>query len=241
VQIPVLVDMQWKRQPRKLMLWANRNGFFYVLDRTNGQFLLGRPFVKVTWADGLNEKGHPNRIANMGPSAPGTLVFPGVQGGTNWYSPSFSPRTGLFYIPAWADYSTNFVKLPAEYQSGRRYTGGMPRSPIPSVRRGPINTWGEEPGHGAVIALDPRTGEKKWEFKMSDVTDSGVLTTASDLVFTGGREGYFYALAARDGKLLWKASLGGQIAAGPMTYSVSGKQYVAIAAGHSLFVFALRE
>ena len=102
-----------------------------------------------------------------------------------------------------------------------------------------MNTWGEEAGRGAVLAIDPHTGEQKWEFKMSDVTDSGVLTTASDLLFTGGREGYFYALDARNGKMLWRATLGGQIAAGPMTYSVDGKQYVAIAAGNSMFTFAL--
>ena len=87
--------------------------------------------------------------------------------------------------------------------------------------------------------LDPQSGEQKWEFKLSDVTDSGVLTTASDLLFSGGREGYFYALDARNGKMMWKATLGGQIAAGPMTYSVDGKQYVSIAAGNSLFTFGL--
>jgi alcohol dehydrogenase (cytochrome c) len=239
VQIPVLVDMEWKGKPRKVMLWANRNGFFYVLDRSTGEFLLGKPFVKVTWARGLDDKGRPLVVPNMEPTREGTVVYPGVQGGTNWYSPSYSPRTKLFYIPAWVDYFTNFIKLPAEYVPGRRFTGGTPRSAIPSIRRGPMNTWGEEAGRGAVLALDPNTGEQKWEFKMSDVTDSGVLTTASDVLFTGGREGYFYALDARDGKMLWKVMTGGQIAAGPMTYSVDGKQYVSIAAGNSLFTFAL--
>jgi alcohol dehydrogenase (cytochrome c) len=239
VQVPVLVDMDWRGKPRKTMLWANRNGFFYVLDRATGEFLLGKPFVKVTWAKGLDDKGRPIVVPNMEPSREGTIVYPGVQGGTNWYSPSYSPRTGLLYVPAWVDYFTNFVKLPVEYVPGRRFMGGTPRSAIPSIRRGPLNTWGEEAGRGAVLALDPRTGEQKWEFKMSDVTDSGVLTTASDLLFTGGREGYFYALDARNGKMLWKATVGGQIAAGPMTYRVDGKQYVAIAAGNSLFTFGL--
>jgi alcohol dehydrogenase (cytochrome c) len=233
--------MDWQGTPRKLMLWANRNGFFYVLDRTTGKFLLGKPFVKVTWAKGLDDSGRPVKVPNMGPSSEGTLVYPGVQGGTNWYSPSYNPKTGLFYIPAWVDYPTNFVKLPADYVPGRRFTGGAPRSPVPAIRRGPVNTWGEEAGRGAVLALDPRTGEKKWEFKMTDVTDSGIVTTASNVLFTGGREGYFYALDARDGSLLWKASVGGQVAAGPITYQVDGRQFVAIAAGHSLFTFALRE
>src|SRR5206468_6876940 len=144
-------------------------------------------------------------------------------------------------------YASVFVKETQAYEEGRRFVGGRPTSPIPgaqnapSLRRGAINVWTEAAGHGAVIALDPRTGEKKWKFLMTDVTGSGILTTATDLLFTGGREGYFHALDARTGALLWKASLGGQIDAGPMTYQVDGKQYVAIAAGHSLFAFALRE
>ena len=92
-----------------------------------------------------------------------------------------------------------------------------------------------------VRAFDPKTGEKKWEFKMSDVTDAGILTTATDLLFSGGREGYFYALDARSGELLWKASVGGAVASGPMTYTVGGRQYVAVSAGNSLFAYALKE
>ena len=95
--------------------------------------------------------------------------------------------------------------------------------------------------HGAIRAMDPKTGEKKWEFKMDDVTDAGVLTTASDLLFSGGREGYFFALDARNGSLLWKTAVGGHVASGPMTYSVNGRQYVAVSAGNSLFVYALRQ
>jgi alcohol dehydrogenase (cytochrome c) len=242
-QVPVLADINLNGSPRKLMLWGNRNGFFYVLDRVTGQFISGHPFVKVNWTSGLDNKGRPIPT----PPAEGTPTFPGVQGGTNWYSPSYSPRTGLFYVSAWEDYGSIFIREEQKYQEGQRFTGGRPTSPIPdapnvpSLRRGVINTWTEEAGHGAVLAIDPRTGEKKWKFQMTDVTDSGILTTASDLLFTGGREGYFHALDARTGTLLWKATLGGQIAAGPMTYQVDGKQYVAIAAGHSLFVFGLRE
>ena len=92
-----------------------------------------------------------------------------------------------------------------------------------------------------MIALDPHTGEKRWSFEMHDVTTSGILTTASDLLFAGGREGYFQALNAKSGALLWKANLGGEIAAGPVTFQVDGKQYVVIASGNSLFAFALRE
>ena len=242
-QVPVLVDTTWNGSPRKLMMWGNRNGFFYVLDRVNGQFLAGYPFVKVNWASGLDAKGRP--IQTPQPDGEGT--FPGVQGGTNWYSPSYSPRTGLFYVSGWQDYASVFVKEAQKYEEGRRFVGGRPASPIPggqnvpSLKRGPINVWTEAAGHGEVIALDPRTGAKKWKFAMTDVTDSGILTTATDLLFAGGREGYFHALDARTGALLWKANLGGQVASGPMTYQVDGKQYVAVAAGHSLFAFALRE
>jgi alcohol dehydrogenase (cytochrome c) len=240
VQVPVLADIAFGGQPRKVMLWANRNGFFYVLDRATGQFLLGKPFVDVTWASGFDEKGRPMRISGKVPTTEGTVIFPGNQGGTNWYSPSFSPRTGLFYIPSWVNYSSIYIKADAEYTEGRRFVGTSPRSLIGGLGGAKTNTRREDEGYGAVRAIDPKTGERKWEFKMNDVTDAGILTTASDLLFSGGREGYFYALDARNGELLWKANLGGPIAAGPMSYSVNGKQYVAINAGNSLFVFALR-
>jgi len=241
VQVPVLADIAFGGQPRKVMLWANRNGFFYVLDRATGQFLLGKPFVDVTWASGFDEKGRPMRISGKVPTAEGTVIFPGNQGGTNWYSPSFSPRTGLFYIPSWVNYSSIYIKADAEYTEGRRFVGTSPRSLIGGLTGAKINNRRDDEGYGAVRAIDPKTGERKWEFKMNDVTDAGILTTASDLLFSGGREGYFYALDARNGELLWKANLGGAIAAGPMSYAVNGKQYVAINAGNSLFVYALRE
>jgi alcohol dehydrogenase (cytochrome c) len=241
VQVPVLVDMEWQGRPRKLMMWANRNGLFYVLDRTNGQFLMGKPFVKVTWMDGFDEKGRPKKLASAASSKTGTLIFPGNQGGTNWYNPSYSPRTGLFYIPAWDDYSSNFVKVEQEYVEGRTFGGGGPRPTGPNAVAGGFNYSREGDTYGAVRAIDPKTGEKKWDFKMSDVTDAGILTTASDLLFSGGREGYFFALDARNGNLLWRAAVGGRVMSGPMTYSVNGRQYVAVCGGNSLFVWALRQ
>jgi alcohol dehydrogenase (cytochrome c) len=241
VQVPVLADMEWQGSPRKVMLWANRNGFMYALDRTTGQFLLGKPFVQVNWATGFDEKGRPMRAPGKLPTPEGTLIYPGNQGGTNWYSPSYSPRTGLFYIPTWENYSSMFIKAPVEYTEGRRFMGASPRSIIGGLRGPQQNTRKENEGFGAVRAFDPKTGEKKWEFKMADVTDAGILTTASDLLFSGGREGYFFALDARSGELLWKGAVGGAVASGPMSYSVGGKQYVAVSAGSSLFVYALRE
>jgi len=245
VQVGVLADINWKGTPTKAILWGNRNGFFYVLDRTTGKFLSAMPFVKVNWASGIDDKGRPIPT----PQPDGQPTWPGVQGGTNWYSPSYSPRTGLFYLSAWDGYASIFKPESSQYVPGRNFLGGgaTPYAQVqgaPGVRVGratPINTWTDAAGNGAVIAIDPVTGQKKWTFKQFDVTDSGNLTTATDLLFTGGREGYFYALDARTGAELWKASLGGQIANGPMTYAVDGKQYVAVISGNSLITFALRE
>jgi alcohol dehydrogenase (cytochrome c) len=109
------------------------------------------------------------------------------------------------------------------------------------IGRGAQNFRKDDEGHGAIRAIDPKTGDRKWEFKMNDVTDAGILTTSTDLLFSGGREGYFFALDARNGDMLWKSSVGGVVASGPMTYSVGGRQYIAVAAGNSLFTFALRQ
>ena len=245
VQIPILADITMDGMPTKAMLWANRNGFFYVLDRQTGKFLLGKPFVKVNWASGLDENGRPIET----PPPPGAPVYPGVQGGTNWYSPSYSPRTRLLYVPVWENNGAIIRRQEVEYVAGKPFTGGgwstatpVPNAPgTPALRRGPFNMWTEATGTGAVLAIDPQTGEHRWKFPMTDVTDSGILTTGSDLLFTGGREGYFQALDARSGKLLWKANLGGQIVSGPITYEVNGRQYVSVIAGLSLVTFGLRE
>ncbi|HYL36736.1 MAG TPA: PQQ-dependent dehydrogenase, methanol/ethanol family [Bryobacteraceae bacterium] len=244
-QIPVLVDMDWNGAPRKLMFWANRNGNFYVLDRTNGKFLLGKPFVKVNWMSGFDANGRP--IQTRQPE--GTPTFPGNQGATNWYSPSYNPRTGLFYVSIWDNYGSAYRESKQAYKPGQFFGGGQPRPvtpvpnapAVPTLRRGAINNWTEAVGYGGVIAIDPHTGQREWTYTMTDVTDSGVLTTDSNVLFTGGREGYFQALDARNGRLLWKANLGGQMAAGPISYQVDGKQYVVIASGHCLFAFGLRE
>jgi alcohol dehydrogenase (cytochrome c) len=242
-QVPVLVDTTWKGVPRKLMMWANRNGFFYVLDRATGEFLAGYPFVKLNWASGLDAKGRPIQT----PQPPGTTTFPGSFGATNWYSPSYSPRTGLFYLSAWEEYGLVFRRSEQEYKPGQSYTAGGVASPFanvpmpPFLRGAPINNFVGFTGSGAVIALDPATGEQKWKHEMIDMTTSGILTTASDLLFTGGREGHFMAFDASNGKQLWRASLGSQIVMGPMSYQLDGKQYVVVSAGNSMFTFALRQ
>ena len=245
VQIPVLADIERGGTLFKVMLWANRNGFYYVLDRATGRFLSGQPFISVNWAEGLDDSGRPIET----PQPPGAPTYPGIHGGTNWYSPSFSPRTELFYISAWENNATIFGDGPAEYEEGEYFTGGtiqdygpVPNAPgLPTLTRGPVNNWTNALGNGAVLALDALTGEQKWKFEMTDVIRSGILTTASDLLFTGARSGYFQALDARSGELLWKANLGSQIVNGPMTFEIDGRQYVAVIAGHALSTFALRD
>ena len=245
VQVPILADIEWNGELRRVMLWANRNGYFYVLDRVTGEFLDGTPFVRVNWSSGLDENGRPIPT----PQPEGMPTWPGNQGGTNWYPPSFSPRTGLFYFSAWQDYATIYRPEESEYQPGRAFLGGgfdvlTPAPEAPGVgigRTNPINTWTDEVGHAALKAMDPQTGEARWQYDQFDVSDSGMLTTATDLLFTGGREGHFHALDAGTGELLWRASLGGQIVMAPITYMVGGIQYVSVISGHTLITFGLRD
>ena len=245
VQIPVLVDRNWQGKPAKLMLWANRNGYFYVLDRVTGKFLLGKPFVKVNWASGLDENGRPIQT----PQPEGMSTWPGNQGGTNWYPPSYSPRTDLFYFSAWENYATIYQSIEQEYEPGGLFLGGgfsvaAPVHGAPTIgigRTTPINNWTDAVGHASLMAMDPDTGEAVWKYDQFDVSDSGMLTTASDLLFTGGREGYLHALHARTGKLLWKVNLGGQIVMAPVTYMVDGVQYLTVISGNMMATFALRD
>lgn len=248
VQVPVLAQIDWQGKPRKVMLWANRNGFYYVIDRTSGKFLLGKAFVKQTWNIGFDEVGRPMKAPGIDPKPThGEHVLPGTQGGTNWYSPSFSPSTGLFYVSSWENYDAPTSKgLIEEWKEGGKYSGngrapgaprrarGAGRGPLPGFRT-------EAEGYGAVKALDPATGQQKWEFKLVDWTESGVLTTASDLLFSGSREGNFFALNARNGALLWHTNLGGTVASGPVTYLADGHQYVVVCADNAMYAFALPE
>jgi alcohol dehydrogenase (cytochrome c) len=231
-QVPVLADIEWQGRPRKVMLWANRNGVMYVLDRRTGEFLKGKPYVKTNWLDGFDAHGRPHQVKF--PSAEGTLIHPHVHGATNWAPPAFSPRTGWFYVASWENSGTTAIagQFPRAASSNNRQTA------MGQVNLVPFTNDDTEP-FGVVRAYDPQTLEPKWEFKMDDITWGGTLVTASDLVFSGGREGYFLALDARTGALLWKAPVGGQVNAGAMSYSVNGKQYVAIAAGNALFAYGL--
>ena len=206
VQVPVLADMVWRGEPKKVMMWANRNGYFYVLDRVTGLFLEGKPFVTVNWSSGLDENGRPIPT----PQPEGMPTYPGNQGGTNWYPPSYSPRTGLFYFSAWENYATIYRAEESEYVPGQAFLGGgfsvlAPSPDAPTIgigRTNPINNWTDEVGYASLKAMDPQTGEAVWSYNQYDVSDSGMLTTATDLLFTGGREGYFHAIDARSGDLI---------------------------------------
>jgi len=228
VQIPVLVDAEYQGRQRKLIYWANRNAFFYLLDRATGEFLRATPFAKQTWAERIDEKGRPVPKPGSDPTPEGTLIYPGAQGATNWYSPSFDPRTGLFYLSVW-EYPSKYYSGDAVYVAGNRFFGSFPGDIV------------EDSGWSAVRAIQPRTGETVWEYKLHTITQAGVLSTAGNVVFGGTNEGQFFALDSATGAELWHVSLGGLIAAGPITYLSNGKQQVTIAAGNALFTFSNEE
>ena len=225
-EIPVLFDAAIDGRPRKLVAMANRNAFYYVLDRETGEFLTATPYAKQTWADGLDAKGRPHLRPGMEPSVEGTLVFPNIQGASNWPSPSYSPQTKLFYQAA-REMGTYYLKGEAKYKAGEAFTGGGGRA---------IN--GDD-AWGAVRALEATSGKMKWEFKLLTPPMMGLLSTAGGLVFGGTEEGNFFALDADTGQPLWDLQLGAAIKANPISFGVDGKQYVAIAAGYSLYVFGL--
>ena len=233
-QVPVLADIQWQGKPRKVMLWANRNGVMYVLDRATGEFLKGKPYVKANWLDGFDAKGRPNRVKF--PTKEGTAIYPHVHGATNWAPPSFSPRTGLFYVATWENSGT--------FAKEGQFPGAIPGPNTRQTTMGatnivPFYNNPETEAIGVVRAYDPQTLDYKWEFRLGDITWGGTLVTAGDVVFSGGRDGYFLALDAKTGALLWKANVGGQINAAAMSYAVNGKQYISINAGSAVFAYAL--
>jgi alcohol dehydrogenase (cytochrome c) len=227
-QVPVLVDAPFRGQMRKLVTTANRNGFYYVLDRATGEFLHGKAYVKQTWARGLDDNGRPMVLPNTSPTAEGNLVWPSLAGGTNWYSPSFSPDTKLFYAPV-REQSAYYFKGEAVYKPGQFFNGGGQR------------TNPDEEPYGAIRALDYQTGDLKWEFKVQTPINAGVLSTRGNLVFSGTPQGDFFALNAVNGGLLWRFEGGGTIIANPITYQFEGNQYVAIPIGKALFAFMLGE
>jgi alcohol dehydrogenase (cytochrome c) len=225
-ETPMLLDLNWQGKPRKLMIQANRNAFFYVLDRETGEFLMGKPFARQSWAKGLDDKGRPIVLPNTDPSPEGTRVCPGLAGAANWMAPSYNPETGWFYFPV-REQCDVYFSSPAVYQEGKPFWG--------SVFRGVTDEkeWGE------LRALDPLTGESKWTFKYHKAPWAGTLATAGNLIFAGDEDGYLMAFDAKAGKLLWKFYTGSPVNTSPITYAIDGRQYITMPSGSAVLTFAL--
>jgi alcohol dehydrogenase (cytochrome c) len=222
-QVPIMIDSDSKH----LIAQANRNGFFYVLDRISGKLMSATAYGKQTWSDSKDSEGHP--IANKGasPTFEGHTICPGALGTTNFMAPTFDPQTNLFYVTS-RDQCDIFSTAPQPYEAGHAYYGS---AYFPSEEA--------EPYRGFLKAIDPTTGQIKWQFEHTSPTWSGVLSTAGGLIFTGDAEGNFVALDAASGKPLWHFQMGGAVYAAPMAFAVDGKEYLAIAAGSALFGFGL--
>ena len=229
VQQPVLAEIPWDGKPRPVVLWANRNGFFYVLDRTTGKFLLAKPFVKQSWTSGFESNGRPIFRAEGRPSRAGTLVWP--WSATNWWPPSFDSKRLLLFVPT-VDAAAIFFREEPEFDQNKMYLGSSSRLPT------------DQPFTIAIKAIDVRTGEIRWEtvlakgkFTIHGII-GGILSTSTGVVFLGYRD-EFLALDADTGKVLRRIRVGGIINAAPVSYSVSGRQFVAIMAGNALFSLGL--
>ena len=212
------------------MLWANRNGFFYVLDRTTGEFLQASRSSSRTGTPGF-DNGRPIRAPNAMPNARRHADLSGQPGRHQLVQPVVQPAHGPLLRERVGKHAPHLRACRSGVQGRASYTAGRLRRTIRAAafrqacapRSGP--TCGKKKKISATVrAFDPQTGKWRWEYKMSDLTDAGILTTASDFLFSGGREGYFFALDARTGSLLWKVQLGGPAQNGPMTYSVNGRQ-----------------
>lgn len=226
-QIPVLVDGEIDGRERRLIALANRNAFYYLLDRKSGEFVHASPYSKQTWAAGIDATGRPILLPDKAPSEEGTLVWPSLQGATNWFSPSYDPENGRFFV-ANRRMGAVYYKADAEYEPGTPFLGG-----------GEQALSGDE-ASGAIVALDAFSGAQQWEFPLQSPPWSGVMATAGGLVFGASNEGYFFALDADSGKALWRFNTGAHIRTNPMAFAVDGQQRVAITGGRTLFVFGLK-
>ena len=231
-QTSVLVDADWQGKPRQLMLHANRNGFFYVFDRRDGKLLLAKAFVKnLTWASGIGPDGRPVKLPNQDPSPAGTHVCPSQDGATNWFSPSFNPATGLYYVQTFEKCSVYTKAEQGEWESGKTYLGGSQRTATdPKPQR-------------ILRALDIRTGTVAWELPQPGPAQSwgGTLTTVTGLVIFGEDGGGLMAVDAATGKPLWTFQTNHTWKASPMTYMFDGRQYVGVAAGSTIVALAIQD
>src|SRR4029077_813803 len=224
----VLADVEENGTIRHLLVQANRNGFFYVLDRTNGKFLRATSFVeKLNWAKGVDASGRP-LLSDRIPTREGTLICPGINGATNWFSPSYNPNTGLFYLMA-LESCNLFFASPTQFVPGETYYDTGTKLPP------------DEHSRKILLALSVADGKTAWRYPQVGQGNSsgGTLTTAGGLVFFGDDAGSLEAVEATTGHALWHFDTGQRISASPMTYAVDGVQYVTICAGSDVFSFAL--
>lgn len=225
-QIPVLFDAQWNGSERKIVALANRNAFFYLLDRETGEYLHGNEYSKQTWAAGLDETGRPIVLPGTEPTEEGNLVWPSLQGATNWFSPSYNPDTEQFFV-ATRLMGAVYYKADVVYEEGEPFLGG-----------GEQALSGDDAA-GAIRALDVLTGKQQWEFMLHSPPWAGVMATAGGLVFGGSNEGNAFALDAKTGKALWDFQTGGAVRTNPMSFAIDGKQRIVTTGGGTLFVFGL--
>jgi alcohol dehydrogenase (cytochrome c) len=229
-ETPVVVDAAWEGRPRKLLLHANRNGFFYVFDRADGTLLLAKQFInKLTWASGVGADGRPVKLPNQEPSPAGTLVCPSQDGATNWYSPSYNPATGFYYVQTFEKCSAYKKATPGVWQAGREYLGGSQR------------TLSDPKPERILRAIDIHNGKIAWELPQPGPADSwgGTLTTVTGLVIFGEEGGSLMAADASNGKVLWSFPTNQLWKASPMTYSIDGRQLIAVASGPNVIAFGL--
>ncbi len=220
-QTPMVVDADFHGTRRKLLIQASRNGYFFVLDRTNGKSLLTVPFEDINWSSGVDEQGRPVGRLDKYPNPEGTLVEPDARGSTNWRSPSFDPDTGLVYVSSVRSFSLYY-----------HMTAGKPEG----YAGKDLYMW----AHSALRAIDYQTGKTRWEYDLGPETGSaGVITTAGGIVFTADVHGNLLALDAANGDLLWHAYAGGTVGNSPMTYDLDGRQYFVVGARSVLSAWSL--
>ena len=227
-EIPVLADLTIGGRLRKTVIMANRNGFLYVNDRVTGEFILGKPFVNTTWAKEIAPDGRPRVLPGTDPSETGTVTCPDWYGGTNFMSPSYDSGRGLLFLTA-RETCARFTRRPppATAGLGDRAMGGS------------VALVSEPKRYGALRALDPTTGERKWEITYGDAGWAGVLATAGGVVFSGDHEGNFFAADSQTGKKLFQFQTGAALFAPPTSYAIDGRQWVVIPSGATLTAFAL--
>jgi alcohol dehydrogenase (cytochrome c) len=224
-QVPVLADLTINGQPRKVLMQANRNGFLYVLDRTNGKFINAWQYGNQNWASGFTPAGRPIEIPGHAPTEAGTVTCPDWYGNTNFMTPSFDASRGLFILTVRETCAKFIKKATPDANVGDRTMGGTVAP--------------EGPRTGALRAIDPTTGERKWEVKYAGPGWAGVTATAAGVVFSADHQGTFMAVDSTTGKVLYQYSTGAPIYASPTTYMLDGRQYVLVPSGLTITAFAL--